>query len=225
MAGRLSDQNYTQLLDFYRFWCGTGQTYLQVPPDQIFDAIWDNRAVGSPLDRDRGQLIHSTADLILRFANDAESDHTLALYNSGLQNRLCARSLQEFSSDNLLAAWYGRNAVGNFYVDANLIAHWANRGYMEEAAIRNHVLQSLISHQTLHDHQADALIILFKLAGATFEAYTDPSVFDRCFELLKNHSYNSPWPSNYSNYHDYLNPRTALVQVSVSRVTKCSRGS
>ena len=56
---------------------------------------------------------------------------------------------------------------------------------MEEAAIRNHILQSLISHPKLYSHQADALIILFKLAGATFEAYVDPAVVDRCFELLK----------------------------------------
>ena len=74
-----------------------------------------------------------------------------------------------------------------FYADVNLIARWANLGYVEEAAIRSHILQSLVSHPTLHDHQAWALIILFKLAGATFGAFADPSVVDRCFELLKNH--------------------------------------
>jgi len=63
---------------------------------------------------------------------------------------------------------------------------------VEEDAIRNHIIQSLIAHPTLYDHQADALIILFKLAGATFEAYVDPSVVDRCFNLLKDHNYRDP---------------------------------
>ena len=75
----------------------------------------------------------------------------------------------------------------NVCVEANLIAHWANLGYVEEAAIHNLILQSLISHPKLYDHQADVLIILFKLAGTTFEAYADPSVVNRCFELLKDH--------------------------------------
>ena len=59
--------------------------------------------------------------------------------------------------------------------------------YMEEAAIRNHILQLLLSHQKLCDYRADALAILFKLAGAAFEAYTDPSIVDHCFELLQDH--------------------------------------
>ena len=58
---------------------------------------------------------------------------------------------------------------------------------MEEITIRSRILQSLISHPELYYHQADALLILFKLAGATFEAYADVSVVDRCFELLKDH--------------------------------------
>ena len=222
VARELSDKNYAQSLDFYRFWCGTGQTYLQIPSDQIFDAIWDNRTARSSINGDCGQLIHSTAHLTLRFASDVKSDHILTPYTSGLQTRLCARSLQKFSSDNLMTAQYGRSVDENkLYTDANLIAHWANRGYVEEAAIRNHVLQSLISHPKLYDHQVDVLIVLFKLAGATFEAYADPSVVDRCFELLKGHRYNPPWPSNYSNYSAFLNPRMALIRVSAPCVTMC----
>ena len=140
VARELSDKNYAQSLDFYRFWCGTGQTYLQIPSDQIFDAIWDNRTARSSINGDCGQLIHSTAHLTVRFASDVESDHILAPYTSGLQTRLCARSLQKFSSDNLMTAQYGRSVdESKLYTDANLIAHWANRGYVEEAAIRNHV--------------------------------------------------------------------------------------
>ena len=37
----------------------------------------------------------------------------------------------------------------------------------------------------LYNDRADALIILLKLAGATFGEYPDPWVVDRCFELLK----------------------------------------
>ena len=179
--GGLSEQNYVQSFDFYRFWFDIGQTYHQIPSDQIFDNIWRNRSMMSHV---RGEPVHSTAHLILRFAGDAESDPILAPHSSGLRSRLCTRTLQHFFSDNLEAVNCGAEPD---YVVVNLVAHWVNLGYVEEASIRNHILQSLISHPTLHDHQAYTLIILFKLAGATFEAYADPSVIDRCFELLKNY--------------------------------------
>ena len=220
VAGGVSDKNYTQWLDFYRFWLGTGRTHLQVPSDwQIFDAIWNNRAARSSIDSNSGQLIHSTAHLILRFASDAESDHILSSYSAGLQNRLCAGSLQEFTNNNLTIAWYGRDAVDKFYTDANLVAHWANLGCVEEAAIRHYILQSIVSHPKLHDHQADALIILFKLAGATFEAYADPSVVDRCFELLTGHNYNPPFSYRDDN-NNFLRLRRELVQVCAPHVMK-----
>jgi len=211
VVGELSDQNYSQSLEFYRFWLGTGQTHIQIPSDQLFDAIWKNR-VGELTSPGYGQLIHSTAHLISRFASDAESDYILAPYNSELQSRLSKRTLQEFSTNNLMVARYGRDTMAEFYADANLIAHWANLGFVEEAAIRNHILQSLISHPRLYDHQADALIILFKIAGATFEAYADPSVVDRCFELLKGHSYNAPYFNQGDSTH-YLRVKKELVQV------------
>jgi len=223
VAGDVSDENYPRWLDFYRFWLGTGSTHIRVPSDQLFDAIWNNRVAKSSIDFNSGQLIHSTAHLILRFATDAESDHILSPYNVGLRSRLCAGSLREFSNDNLMIAWYGRDAVDKFYTDANLIAHWANLGCLEEAAIRHHVLQSIISHPKLHDHQADALIILFKLAGATFDAYADPSVVSRCFELLTGHSYNPPYPNEnyYRGERDgFLQTRRNLVQVCAPRIVK-----
>jgi len=77
--------------------------------------------------------------------------------------------------------------MGSLYADANLIAHWANLGYVEEAAIRNRILQSLIFHPRPCDHQAHTLILLFKLAGSTFRAHADPSVVDRCLEILDSH--------------------------------------
>jgi len=217
VAGELSDQNYAQSLEFYRFWLGADQTYIQVPSDQIFDAIWNNRVPGSLASPGYGQIIHSAAHLISRFARDAESDHILAPYNSELRSRLSTRSLQEFSSNNLMVARYGRDAVGAFYADTNLVAHWANLGFMEEAAIRDHILQSLISRPKLCDHQADALIILLKLAGATFGAYAGSSVVDRCFELLKGHSYTPPygtgWQSERERNRKYLQVKQELVQV------------
>jgi len=193
-VGRLSDQNYSQSLDFYRVWFEIGQTYHQIPSDQVINAIWNNRVTGSTINfASSSNLIHSTAHLILRFASDAESDHLLGPYNSGLRTRLCARSLQNFFADNLrLTPHWNDKSFYDFCTDANLIAHWANIGYVEETAIRNHILQSLISHATLHYHQAYAIIILFKLAGPTFEAYADPSVVNRCFELLKNYRLYAP---------------------------------
>ena len=227
VVGELSDENYAQSLDFYRFWLGTGQADIQIPPDQIFDAIWNNRVASSI--QPNGVTFHSAAHLITRFASDAESDHILAPYNSELQNRLCRRSLREFSSNNLMIARYGRAAMREFYADANLVAHWANLGYVEEAAIRHRVLQSLISHPKLYDHQADAVIILFKLAGATFAAYADPSVVDRCFKLLTGHSYTPPyregWKSDHDKNRDYFRVKRELVQVSVPRAGKYGYGT
>jgi len=186
---KLSDENYEQSLAFYRVWFGIGQAHHQIPSDQIFNAVWNNRRMGSmESNLSSGRLINSTISLILRFASDAELDHFLGPYSSGLQSRLCAKALQEFFNNNLKGTRCGDpESVYGICTDANLIAHWANLGYVEEAVIRDHILQSLISHSTLYDHQVYALVILFKLAGATFEAYADPSVVGRCFELLKNH--------------------------------------
>ena len=199
---QLSDNNYAHTLAFYRLWLDIGQTHHRAPSDQIFDAIWNNRGVSSSMEG--GQVIHPTSRLIVRFASDVESDHLLSPYSSELQRRLCARSLREFFNGNLRACC-GDGIGGNICVDANLVAHWANLGYVEEAVIRNHILQSLISHTKLYDHQADALIVLFKLAGATFGAYTDPLVVDRCFQLLKDHKYHNKdliyFNGNHPNYN------------------------
>ena len=196
----LSDQNYAQSLAFYRSWIDIAQTYHQIPPGTIFDAIWENRTRGSTRVPRDGQVIHSTAHLIPRLASDAELDHILAPYSSGLQRCLCTRVLREFFTNNLRLTRSEKQSLVYFHAEANLIAHWINLGHVEEVAIRDHILQSLISHPKLHDHQADALIILFKLAGATFEAYADPSVVDRCFELLNSHNYLRPYYRNDTYY-------------------------
>lgn len=207
----LSDQSYTESLAFYRIWLDIGQTYQQIPADQTFDAIWNNRGVGSAINPAGGGFVHSRAHLIVRFASDVESDYIPHM--SGLQSRLCMKTLQEFFSNNMMSIQWVANcwgAMNVFYQDTNLIARWANLGYVEEAAIRNHILQSLISHSKLWDHQADALIILFKLAGPTFAAYADPSVVDRCFELLKDHYVHNP-------------VKKELAQVRTAYPATCSR--
>ena len=179
----LSDQSYEKSLAYVRFWFGIGQTHSQIPSDLIFETIFANRATGPPQ-----YSIHPTAHLILRLVNDAESDPILVPHSPALRSRFCTHILREFFDNDLFVVHISCSSPPeSFYVDANLIAHCANLGYLEEDTIRSHILQSLISHQKLYDHQADALIILFKIAGATFGAYADPAVVDRCFVLLKNH--------------------------------------
>jgi hypothetical protein len=62
-------------------------------------------------------------------------------------------------------------------------------GYIHEAAIRNQILQSLSVRSDLYKDQAVALCILFDIAGATFDAYVDPSVINHCFELLRGYQW------------------------------------
>jgi len=199
----LSEKNYEKLLGLCHFWLELGQTYSQISPDPIFNAIWNGRTSDwiDPFNFN-GNIIHPAAHLVLRLASDAESDPILAPHSSRVESRLYTRVLQEFFVNNveITSNQKGSTVTANFYADASLIAHWANLGYIEEVAIRNHILQSLISLPTLYSHQANALLILFKLAGATFTAYADPSVVDRCFELLK------PWNYNRS-------PKETLIKV------------
>ena len=191
VVAKLSDDNYDQSIAFYRLWFGIAHKFHRFTSDRISDVIWSNRGTNHSIDPDEGKLIHPTAHLIVRFTSDMESDHSFAPQTAGLQTRLCAMTLQGFFSDNMEAAWDNesrRSATAlRLYIGANFIAHWANLGCIEEDVICNQILQSLLSHPKLHDHQADTLFILFKLAGATFEAYADPLVVDRCFELLKDH--------------------------------------
>ena len=181
----ISDQNYDQSLACYRLWSEIAQTCSQNHPDQVFDFIYNNRT-SSAIDHSSGKLIHPTAHLILRFASDAESDRILSPQGVGLQSRLCDRILRDFYKKNM-AVMQDWHSYVTFYVNANFVAHLANLGCVEEATIRDHILQSLISHPTLWYHQASAVIILFKLAGPTFAKYADPAVVDRCFELLNDY--------------------------------------
>ena len=137
---------------------------------------------------DEGKPIHPGVRLFARFLKDLEADGTIPGQVSGLK-RNCADRMDAFFEDNLslTRSQPNRQQVNPFLTRTNRIASWANLGYMEEVVLRDRILQSLISSSKFYDHQADALIVLFRLAGATFEAYVDSSVIDRCFELLKSH--------------------------------------
>ena len=179
VVNNISDENYDQSFAFYRLWFQIAQTYSQNRPDKIFNDIYDT-------------IWSKPANLVLRFASDAESDHILAPYCVRLQSRLCSRILRGFFEDNIPVlrekkGCWSNGSSSRFPIEVNLVAHLANLGYVEETAIHDHILQSLISHPELHDHQADALTTLFKVAGATFDEYGDPSVVDRCRKLLRDH--------------------------------------
>ena len=217
---KISDESYEESFAFYRLWFDIGRTYHQISSDLVLDTILKNRRTGS-IRPDRSGLIRPTSPLILRFASDVESDPIFAPHNVGLQSRLCMRILQEFFDGNLASVWqketnHWDDPSGNFCADANLIAHWTNLGIVEETAIRNHILQSLISHPKLYSHQANALLILFKVAGATFEAYADPSVVDRCFELLKDHYRRGPMGNESAYDREVRVAREELAQVRAS---------
>ena len=210
VVGELSDKHreQSQSLAYFQFWFGIGQTYSQTPSDLVLDAIFESRAM-APVASYCG-FIYPTTNIILRFANDAESDPILGPHSAGLRSRFCARVLQEFFDGDLDGVRSGRFLPNLFYVDVNLIAHCANLGYLKENTIRDHILQSLISHShdKLHYHQSVALVILFKIAGATFAAYVDPEVVDRCFELLNN---------NHCSWAGWLE----MLQASTFSVQKC----
>ena len=199
---RLSDQDYEQSLDYFRLWFRIGQKYSENPSDLIFNAIYLSRTAGLWTDNNWLKC-YSIGHLIPRFVDGVESDPGFAPYSAGLRNRFSASILQEFFDGDLenmnrSGSW----APTQFYIAVNLIAHSANFGIIEEDMIRDYILQSLVSHPKLHDHQADALAVLFKIAGATFEAYADPAIVDRCFQLLKHH-----------NYSDRNGGRPELIQV------------
>lgn len=142
----------------------------------------------------KGQLIHSRVHLLLRFITDAERDPALSTYATGLHDRLCHESLERFFRQVLDHTENQEDTLGQptrelseFYTGVNLIAHWVNLGYVKLEDVRDHILQSLIGtfQTTVYPLQLNSLMILLKISGATFAAYVDPSVMDRCRDLLQ----------------------------------------
>ena len=184
LAGQLSEGNYDEYFAQYRFWldlgCARGSITVQ---DQVSSDVW--RVIR--WDSLEDSLTNPTTPLFIRFIGDLEADRKIAGHALGLHRQQCESTLDRFFEDNLAHVRSQGGSRSYFLTIVNLIAHWVNLGYVEEGAIRNHILQSLISHSKLYDRQADTLIILFKLAGATFEACAGPTVVDRCFGLIKDH--------------------------------------
>jgi hypothetical protein len=181
----LSEANYEESFAQYRFWLNIGSEHADVNvQERIDDAI--RRLTGR---YSLTGFIHPTAPLIIRFIEDLETDQTISRHIQGLHVQHCTSKLRSYFSGNfdLMSHSVRKSILDGFLTDVNFIARWANLGYVQEGTIRNHILQALISQPTLYDHQANALFIFFTLAGATFGAYTDPSVIDRCFDLLGVH--------------------------------------
>ena len=142
----------------------------------------------------RGQLIHSKVHLLLRFITDAERDPALSTYAHDLHDRLCHESLGQFfrqvldytENQGVVSGQLTRELC-EFYTGVNLIAHWVNLGHVKLEDVRDHILQSLIDtfQTTVHIHQLNSLMILLKISGATFAAYVDSSVMERCRDLLQ----------------------------------------
>jgi len=211
----IHEGNYDRTFSAYRLWIKLGTARGGVSSGQLYNDILGSLTAGHgwittlQLDYDnpkihynnvnqrvpRGQLIHGGARLLPRFITDAELDPALSTYAIGLHDRLCRESLDRFFRQNLdcIPGGWGEPTSEQsceFYTWVNLVAHWVNLGYVELEDIRDHILQSLAFQPTVHPHQLNSLLILLKISGATFAAYIDPSVMDRCCDLLK--------PSNLS---------------------------
>ena len=202
----LSEENYDSTFSAYRFWIELGAEHGGVSIHQLYNDILSNASTrpdmitipcrvhitrsNPPRYSTRGQLTHSNVHLLLRFITDAELDPTLSAYSIGLHDRLCRESLEQFFRQNLdyIPGGWGNPSSGQlceFYTRVNLIAHWVNLGYVKLEDVKDHILQSLALQPTVHPHQLNSLIILLQISGATFAAHVDPSVMDRCCDLLK----------------------------------------
>ena len=185
----LSEKNYDESFAQYCFWLKIGNAYGHITSvAQVGNDLW---RIVPPHALKHQELIHPTVHLLFRFIGDMEADQKVSRYAYGLHKYRCTSVLYGFFEDNLSLVRSEQsfgNRTDTFLTGVNLIAYWANLGYVEEEIIRDQILQSLISHPKLYGHQAEALTILFKLAGATFAAYADPPVVSRCFELLRSHN-------------------------------------
>ena len=196
----LSEKNYERSFAQYRFLIEIARTCSQIPSDLILNTIW-KQISNRQLPSHSGQyyyILYPTSPLVLRFASDAESDNILAPHTAGLRSCLCTNTLRQFYDHWLGVIYRGCAPSADFLLDANLIAHTVNLGYVDETVIRGHILQFLTRTPppTPPHFQETALFVLFKIAGATFDAYTDSSVVDRCFELLKGYDF-SKWDAHW----------------------------
>jgi len=203
----LSEANYSSTFSAYRFWIELRAAHGAVSNHQLYNDILSYTTTGPDLVTFGwnccgysdgtyqytafGQPIHSNVHLLLRFITDAELDPALSTYAIGLHDRLCRESLEQFFRESLDYI-SGKEATAEFYTRVNFIAHWVNLGFVPLEDVRDHILQSLTLQSTVHPHQLNSLAILLKISGATFAAYVDPSVMDRCCDLLKQSDRSKP---------------------------------
>ena len=190
----LSENNYEQSLSEYRFWMKLGAAHGWVNDYQLCDDI---RAAMKPdlvYPLSSSQFIHPTSHLLIRFITDVGLDPVLSTYASNAQNRLCRESLERFVDRNVefvSASGWNNSYVSEFYTSVNFLAHWANLGYLSIEDVQDYILQSLTFQPTVHSHQLISLVVFLKISGATFAAYVDPSVMDRCCDLIESGNFGS----------------------------------
>ena len=226
----LTEESYERTFSAYRFWIEIGATHGGISNHQLHNDILGvastmSNLITRPCQTNpqvvynsvlqlgiTGQLILPNIHLLLRFITDVELDSALSTYAVGLHDRLCRESLEQFFRQTLdyvpggADSWPSRE----FYTRVNLIAHWVNLGYVKLEDIRDRILQSLIFQPTVHPYQLNSLMILLKISGATFAAHVDPSVIDRCCDLLK--------PSNLSRklvLFDLAEVRTPILSIEM----------
>ena len=190
----LSEKNYDQTLSDYRLWMGIGVTHGWIPDDQLYNDILASMKP-ELVDPPSGQVIHGTSHLLVRFITDVGLDPVLSTFVSGTHERLCHQSLKNFFAINL--DFVMRDAslpeFRRIYTDVNFLAHWANLGYLNVEDVRSHILQSLTFRPTTFTYQSNSLAVLLNISGATFAAYVDSSVMDRCCDVLKSVNPGSSW--------------------------------
>ena len=220
LLDRLSEENYDRTLSAYRFWIELGVAHGGVSTQELYHYILSYTKLhpitipylkqiykpptypgdsGSYKNVVYGRLIHSNAHLLLRFISDAELDPALSTYAIGLHDRLCRESLEQFfrqSLDYIGLTEPTPEQLCEFYTRVNFIAHWVNLGYVKLEDVRDHILQSLALQPTVHLYQLSSLVILLKISGATFAAYVEPEVMDRCCDLIKPSNLQDKWALN-----------------------------
>jgi len=120
---KISDHRYDRSIAFHRLWFEMAQTYSEIPPDQIFDDIYNNGWSAAVVDTRYGKLIHPTVHLILRFASDAESDPILGPHSVGLQVHLCTRILRGFFENHVSNARSDEQGIWGAYFSCRCKFH------------------------------------------------------------------------------------------------------
>ena len=191
LVSHLSEKNYEQTLSDYRLWTKIGVTHGWISEEQLVNDIKGNMQPHLVYQaKSYYQLVHPTSHLLLQFITDVELNPV-----SSTHARLCHSSLHDFFADNSsLDLWpntRSNNKLREFYTNVNLLAHLVNLGHVGVEDVQDHILQSLTFRSIPHGHQLCSLLILLKIAGATFAAYVDPSLMARCLDVLKSAEFGS----------------------------------